>query len=84
MLRLLKGLYLVFFRGDLDKILQRHLEMMKVYLSDRALHGHLMLGHSRNKLGNRRALTICMENPEIPERIHMQRFIAAEIFSGNK
>ena len=45
-LRLLKGLYLVFFRGDLDKILQRHLEMMKVYLSDRALHGHVMLGHS--------------------------------------
>ena len=46
MLRLLKRLYLVFFRGDLDKILQRHLEMMKVYLSDRALHGHVMLGHS--------------------------------------
>ena len=37
MLRLLKRLYLVFFRGDLDKILQRHLEMMDVYLSDRAL-----------------------------------------------
>ena len=77
MLRLLKGLYLVYFRGDLDKILQRHLEMMKVYLSDRALHGHVMLGHSRNKLGNRRALTI-------PERIHMQRFTAVEIFSGKK
>ena len=84
MLRLLKGLYLVFFRGDLDKILQRHLEMMKVYLSDRALHGHVMLGHSCNKLGNRGALTNCMENPEIPERIHMQRFIAVEIFSGKK
>ena len=83
-LRLLKGLYLVFFRGDSDKILQRNLEMMQVYLSDRALHGHVMLGHSRNKLGNRRALTICMENPEIPERIHMQRFIAVEIFSGKK
>ena len=36
-LRLLKRLFLVFFRGDLDKILQRHLELMKVYLSDRAL-----------------------------------------------
>ena len=58
--------------------------MMKVYLSDRALHGHVMLGHSCNKLGNRGALTICMEIPEIPERIHMRRFIAVEIFSGKK
>ena len=27
-----------------------------------------------------RALTICMENPEIPERIQMERFIPVEIF----
>ena len=26
------------------------------------------------------ALTICMENPEIPERIQMERFIPVEIF----
>ena len=68
----------------MDKILQRHLEMMKVYLSDRALQTRDTWPHSRNKLGNRGALTICMENPEIPERIHMQRFIAVEIFSGKK
>ena len=28
----------------------------------------------------RRALTICMENPEIPRRIQMERFIPVEIF----
>ena len=34
------------------------------------------------KLGNRWALTILKENPEIPGEIHLQRFIAVEIFSG--